>query len=212
MASPRYDSYSRTASRVCLLKIKITIGLIGRQISELQRLIKGGGFVMPNNTIKLYRVLSILFVLSITACATGLEESEPLPLNSTFVLVTPDQSQPNSPFYTVVAVGEQAVEPEAQPMPGTVASVLKKIEINPFSLYWRDENSYTYFIGETIDAEYKPNDKSLRVRDIRNKDGLVCFYDENGALRNTQGRDAEMSQAKDVCSKMMFALDDDMGG
>jgi len=161
------------------------------------------------NCLKLCGILSLSSVALFTGCATT-PSDEASNGSNVSINDAPDQSQPNSPLAPVVALGEPKAEPEQQPMKGTVASVLKKIETNQFSLYWREKNSYTYFIGDELDAEYKLNEKSLMVRDRAGEQGLVCVYDESGALRKTEGISADKPEAKDACSKLMFTLDDDM--
>ncbi len=161
------------------------------------------------NYLKLCGILSISSVVLFTGCATT-PSGDATEGSNVSISNAPDQSQPNTPLAPVVALGEPKAEPEQEPMQGTVASVLKKFETNRFSLYWREKNSYTYFIGDELDAEYKPNEKRLMVRDRAAEQGLVCVYDESGALRKSEGIAVEESEAKDACSKLMLALDDDM--
>ena len=161
------------------------------------------------NCFKLCGILSISSFVLFTGCATT-PSDDAANGNSASINDAPDQSQPNSPLAPVVALGEPKAEPAPEPMHGTVASVLKKIETNKFSLYWREKHSYTYFIGDEINAEYKPNENSLMVKDRAGEKGLVCIYDEGGALRKTEGISVDNPEAKDACSKLMFTLDEDM--
>jgi len=161
------------------------------------------------NCLKLCGILSISSIVLFTGCATtppdGAANGSNVSIND-----APDQSQPNSPLAPVVALGEPKAEPKPEPMQGTVASVLKKIETSKFSLYWREKHSYTYFVGDEIDAEYKPDEKSLMVRDRAGEQGLVCVYDEGGVLRKTEGITVDNPEAKDACSQLMFSLDEDL--
>ena len=153
-----------------------------------------------------YSVLFILSVFIIAGCATkpaDTQTASPQP-----VIEVPDQSQPTTPRETVVAHGQPEAEPDAGPVPGSVASVVKKMEKNPFSLYWREKNSYTFFIGNELNAEYDLDENQLVIEDIGANQGLVCTYDESGELRKVEGQDADA--AKDACDKLMFTLDNEM--
>ena len=152
---------------------------------------------------------SALFILSvfvISGCATkpaDTQTASPQP-----VIEVQDQSQPTTPRETVVAHGQPEGEPDTGPVPGSVASVVKKMEKSPFSLYWRERNAYTFFIGNELNAEYDLDENQLVIEGIGADQGLVCTYDQSGELRKVEGQDGEA--AKDACEKLMFTLDNEM--
>ena len=86
--------------------------------------------------------------------------------------------------------------------------MVKKMEKSPFSLYWREKNAYTFFIGDELNAEYNLDESRLVIEDISSSEGLVCTFDESGELRKVEGQDADA--AKDACAKLMFTLDNEM--
>ena len=153
-----------------------------------------------------YSAIFILFIFIIAGCATKPAETQTAEQQP--VIEVPDQSQPNAPSEIVVSHGQPKAEPEAGPVPGSVASVVKKMKKNPFSLYWREKNAYTFFIGNELNAEYDLDDNRLVIESVGGDQDLICTYDESGELRNIDGEGAE--EAKKACADLMFTLDNEM--
>lgn len=97
----------------------------------------------------------------------------------------------------------EAEAPADTVKPGTVSSVLKKMDENRLTLFWREKGTYTFSVGGLVDAEYKPGD-GLFVRDDSASDKAVeCNYSEDGKFKS----DPALSK---TCSELMFTLDQEL--
>jgi len=159
--------------------------------------------------IRVVSVIGVSSLLVISGCATT---SKPVDKSDKTAAVSePDKSSPTVPVSPIVVEAPKAPPkaPEPPPKPGSVASVLKKMESSAYTLYWREKDTYSYYIGGVIDAEYQPN-KGLNVRVDQNDDqGLVCEYSEDGKLSKFENIDSQ-DKAQEACSKLMFTLDDEL--
>lgn len=119
-----------------------------------------------------------------------------------------DTSSPAIPVTAaeVVPPPEVKKEPDAPPAPGTVASVLKKMDQNPRTLYWKERNSYSYHVGGLVNAEYKPGE-GLVVKSEQTDNAVICEFNEAGTMVNANAKPGE----KDQCSELMFTLDTELG-
>ncbi len=156
------------------------------------------------NFTKLVGLLSGISLFIVTGCAS----QGPVQAPETAQAEIPvDTSVPAAP----VAVTAEMVVPPAEekladelPKTGSVASVLKKMDDNRFTLFWREKNTYTYHMGNVLDAEYKPG--SGLVVKSETDSAVVCEFNEQGDLINVNA--ALDTQTK--CNDLMFALDEDL--
>jgi len=145
--------------------------------------------------------VSIFILLS--ACATTKN-----PTNVTSVVpLTPDTSDPTLPITLIpiidsdvaVIVREKPEEIEIEPLHerGSVESISRKMEGHPRTLYWGGKNTYSFYVGGILSAEYKPGE-GLRIQEVKGDDsGVVCQFGETEA-------DIQQNSA---CSQLMLTLD-----
>ncbi|MDX1811852.1 MAG: hypothetical protein R3240_07895 [Gammaproteobacteria bacterium] len=119
-----------------------------------------------------------------------------------------DNSAPAIPVTseTVVPVAKKAAEPPKPPEPGTMASVVDKMNKSPFTLYWREKGSYSYHVGNLVDAEYQPG-TGLTLKGLKDHSHVVCQFNAEGKLEHVD----KDPNASDQCSKLMFTLDTELG-
>ena len=157
---------------------------------------------------QLIGLVSVTSLVILTGCATQGPTPDSTNAQSAAVTSTPaDQSSPSIPVTaaTVVPVEEKKVV-ATPPEPGSMASVVKKMNKNPFTLYWREKDSYSYHVGSSLDAEYKPG-TGLTVKALQAEKSVVCEFDSSGKLVNA----AKTPGSEDQCSKIMFTLDAELG-
>lgn len=155
-------------------------------------------------------LILLIALLSLGACATTPAPSSP-PVNAPVEQkpLAADTSDPTLPVDSTQAtvtevkvVKKTATRPS--PKPGSVQSVISKMENSPYTLYWREKNSYSYYIGGQVDAEYKPG-SGLTVRnDVQGDNKIVCEYDAAGNVK------ADAPGVKEACAKLLFSLDGEL--
>lgn len=160
---------------------------------------------------QLIGIVSAASLVIMTGCATqGSTTNNSDSQAAQAATIPEDQSSPSIPVAATEVVpvekAEEKKTPEQPPKPGSVASVLKKMNENPFTLYWREKNSYSYHIGSVLDAEYKPGE-GLVVKAKQEDTSIVCEFNEAGKLVNVNIKEG----AKDQCSEIMFTLDLELG-
>jgi len=146
------------------------------------------------------------FIL-LSACATTTATKTPA---APVAAATPDVSQPTSPIGAFVIEAPESEPAKAIPLParGSVASVVEKMESSPYTLYWKEDASYSYYVGGVLDAEYKPG-AGLTVQEAKADDtGITCKFDAEGNLSTATVRVDQKSS--EVCSQLMFTLDDEL--
>lgn len=155
--------------------------------------------------VKIIGIISLtsLFVLSGCATQQATAPSDPTPV----VIAPADTSAPTIPVTAAPVVDPEPVvakKPEPLPEPGSVASVVRKMETSDYTLYWREKNTYSYFIGGKFDAEYEPG-KTLTVKeDFGDDSGVICSYDNAGTLAKADDK------MKKTCGELMLTLDDEL--
>jgi len=163
-----------------------------------------------NQFIQRVGYLTAVFILALPGCARQSTSSSPA---SGEVVIAPpvDRSIPAMPVATPALVAEpeiaERVVLEPVPATGSVASVLQKMETSPYTLYWKEKDTYTYYIGGLLDAEYQPG-VGLVVKDDSTDDAsLKCKYDDGGSLSASEGDADKKQEMKEACSQLMFTLD-----
>lgn len=91
-----------------------------------------------------------------------------------------------------------------------VPALAKRLEKNRLTQFWREKNSYTYFMGTEIEAEYKPG-QALTLRDDSQENGLTCTFALKGGLAVAGGPADAAAKSQDRCNEMMFTLDQQLG-
>jgi len=164
-----------------------------------------------NDFIQSVGYLSIVSLFVLTGCAT--QSTPPQEASAEAVSIAPaatDSSAPTMPpavaAAPVIEVQEAPKQPEPEPEDGSVASIIKKMETSPYTLYWRGKNTYSYYVGGLIDAEYKPGEGLVVKAESPDDNGLTCKFDDNGSLSDAE-KDKKM---KEECSKLMFTLDSEL--
>ncbi len=160
-----------------------------------------------------------IFIL-LSACATTKNPPEVAPEAS----ITPDTSDPTLPVAILftsdvpvsdvplplrllipvdenmdVVVRDQLADIEVEPLyeRGSVESVSDKMEGHPGTLYWGGKDTYSFYVGGVLSAEYKPGE-GLRIQEVKGDDsGIVCQFGE---------KDADV-QKSSACSQLMLTLD-----
>ena len=139
----------------------------------------------------------------LSACATA-----PAPTPAVKATVTtPDNSQPTTPIgaFVIEAPTPSISEPIAIPERGSVESVVKKMESSPYTLYWKENDSYSYYVGGLFDAEYKPG-AGLTIQESKGDDtGITCKFNADGKLGGSGDE-----KSNKACSQLMFTLDDEL--
>ena len=142
----------------------------------------------------------------LSACATT---PAPAPVQAAPVAaeIAPDNSQPTSPIgaFVVEAPKPSLAEPVAIPERGSVASVVKKMETSPYTLYWKESDSYSYYVGGLFDAEYKAGSGLTVLEAVGDDTGITCKFDANGKLGGSGDE-----KSNKACSALMFTLDDEL--
>jgi len=162
---------------------------------------------MKNQFIQLLACLTLVSVAVLSGCAT--QTTSPTDAEAAAVIApAPDTSAPAVPAIAMT----EAEEPEAdikptplepEPEPGSIASVLKKMETSPYTLYWGGKNTYSYYVGGALDAEYEPGVGLVVKGESGDEASLTCKYDGAGML---DGADKD-EKMKEACAKLMFTLD-----
>lgn len=154
------------------------------------------------------RFILVVGVLMAAGCAstpnTNVQEQEVQAVRS----VDEPSAPPVAAVMPVVAPAEPT--PEGKAKSEGVPALAKRLEKNRLTQYWREKNTYTYFVGTEIEAEYKPG-QALTLRDDSQENGLTCTFALGGGL-DVAGGTAEAAAAnKDRCNQMMFTLDQQLG-
>jgi len=142
-----------------------------------------------------------MFIL-LSACATTKSPTNVTPV--AVVPVAPDTSDPTLPITLIpleveVIVREKPAEIEVEPLHerGSVGSVSKKMKSHPGTLYWSGKDTYSFYVGGILSAEYKSGE-GLRIQEVKGDDsGIVCQFDE---------KEAGVQQNPE-CSQLMLTLD-----
>jgi len=152
--------------------------------------------------------LTITSLLFLSGCATQATSTNSA--TKPVAIAPADESVPTMPVAIAALVIEPEIETPKEPVPepemGSVASVLKKMESSPYTLYWRGTDTYSYYVGGLFDAEYKPGVGLVVKDDLPDETSLTCKYDGSGSLGDA-GKDQKM---KEACSKLMFTLDSEL--
>ncbi len=163
---------------------------------------------------RLVGCMSLCAVALVVGCASeGQKLSSTIPPTEEQVAKTVQAVEPTLPLATqTLGIEASAPEPVSEPAKekkieaGSFASVVKKLEDNPLTLYFRGDESYRFYLGGTAEATYKPGD-GLLVREDKD-DALVCQFAENGSLNLPEKITPDKaSQQKEACSTLMFAVD-----
>ncbi len=159
---------------------------------------------------KLIGSLGCSWLLLLSACATQAPAPSPEPQPQ--AAVSTDTSTPAAPVAPAATAEtiippEEEKAPEEPPKPGSYASVLEKLNKDPFTLYWRETGAYTYTIGKELDARYKPGE-GLVVKANKADKTIVCEFNEKGELVNVNAD--PKTTGPDQCSEVMFTLDQEL--
>ena len=162
------------------------------------------------NCLKAVGSLTIVSIILLSGCAAQSASTKNASAEAALIAPAADSSAPTLPEVAAAPVIEPVIvapkKTELKPETGSVASVLKKMETSPYTLYWRSKNTYSYYVGGLFDAEYKPGE-GLIVKDESSGDAsLTCKYDDAGSLGNVE-KDQKM---KEACGKLMFSLDNEL--
>lgn len=121
------------------------------------------------------------------------------------------QPQPQ-PEEEVASIPTAEVEPlsvtpvetqsEAPTEESVVSRLMDKLRNSTMSLFWREKNAYSYYVGKT-GAEYVPGD-GLTVEGNVADGAVECHFSEDG---NFKGEDPAKKKA---CEEIMFSLDVDL--
>ena len=148
-------------------------------------------------------------VVLLSACATS--NVKPIANNDDLAMQSSDAPLgPPDVFTTdrrMTQEGEVVVKSEAEQ--GVEATVSKMIN-NHLTLYWREQNAYTYSIGDAFEARYKP-DESLTLLDQSNpENSLVCKYSLSGDLSASSASSGNIKEQQKNCADLMFTFDNQL--
>ena len=121
-------------------------------------------------------------------------------------VVTTNAAQPQ-----VQVANKEAEKVAAAAAPaGTLPSVVKKLNKNKNTLYWRDNNSYSFYVGSVVRAEFKPG-TGLTVTPDNEEAGYECHYQADGKLVAAGADPAKTAALQDQCKALMFTLEEQLG-
>ncbi len=122
---------------------------------------------------------------------------------------TQETTEP-APAPDAASNGNQALMPEknksANKELALLQQILDKMARHRLTLYWSATNSYSFSVGDVVEAEFVPG-QGLSVRDLSQgniPDALTCSYDLNG---NLQQGEAQATP----CAKLLRTLDAQLG-
>lgn len=148
-------------------------------------------------------------VMILSACATS--NVQPVTSNDDLAMQSSDAPLGPPDVFThdrrMPREGEVVVKTEIEQ--GVEATVSKMIN-NRLTLYWRENNAYTYSIGDAFEARYKPDD-SLTLLDQSNpENSLVCKYSLSGELSASNASSEDIKAAQKSCADLMFSFDNQL--
>ena len=90
-----------------------------------------------------------------------------------------------------------------------VLATIEKMENNRLTQYRKQTESYLFFVGTELQANYKPG-KGLTLRQDIKENALECRYDENGKLDLGALDTKSADEMKKACNELMFTLDQEL--
>ena len=148
-------------------------------------------------------------VVFLSACATS--NIKPVTNNDDLAMQSSDAPLgPPGVFTTdrrVSEEGEILIKSEAEQ--GVEATVSKMIN-NRLTLYWRENNAYTYSIGDAFEARYKPDDGLTLLDQSDPENSLVCKYSLSGDLSASNLNTENMKAQQKSCADLMFTFDNQL--
>lgn len=85
-----------------------------------------------------------------------------------------------------------------------VPSIIDKMAAHSRTLYWGTKDSYTYYHGGVLEAEYKPG-KGITLREDKEENAIECHFNEAG---NLSLNSSDSPGLKKKCSQLMFTFDE----
>jgi hypothetical protein len=134
--------------------------------------------------------------------AMSSSQAEPVAASGTVAEQMPVM-EPTSPVAEtpVVAESKPDVASKSEKKQG-IAALIDKLANNPLTLYWRERNAYTYYVGSEIEAEYKPQDGVLTLRQPNLDNAVECNISKSGDIESPAASEGQTS-----CKDLMFTLD-----
>lgn len=177
---------------------------------------KKNQFIQDVGYLKFIGSLAVASFFILPGCATQSPSNESSSAKA-ISIVPADESTPNMPVVVAELVVDSVIEtpkaPESEPETGSVASILKKMETSPYTLYWRQKDTYSYYVGGLVDAKYQPGVGLVVKDDLPDETSITCKYDDAGSLGGIgKGEPKKDQKIKEACSKLMFALDSELSG
>lgn len=150
-------------------------------------------------------IASVAFIAA--ACASKPVETTPEP--APVVVSSDSPAGPPNMFGSDRAMVEN--EPAARAEKRQLSPferTLKRMEKNPLTLYRSQRNAYTYYIGNVLEAEYKP-ERGLTLRNGANRtdNSLICKYNLEGGLNSASANPGQFADAQRACADLMFTFD-----
>lgn len=139
-----------------------------------------------------FRQLGIgLACVLVSACAVN----APMPEGGSEVMSMPPSTGPTG--------AAQAAAPAKVTLAGVdVTALSKRIPDHPFAHYHVADNSYSFYIGNALFAEYRPDDNSLLLRPDP-PEGKECVVSLN--------QQPEADKVSETCKRLVSALRDQLG-
>jgi len=83
------------------------------------------------------------------------------------------------------------------------------MEAHTRTLYWSQKDSYTYYHGGVLEAEYKPG-KGITLREDKAENAIECHFNEAGNLALNSVDTQKKSTFQKKCSQLMFTFDEEI--
>ena len=119
-----------------------------------------------------------------------------------------------SPAAEVIPLGQTSInktgETEMETALPDIAELAKEIASNPLSLWQSTKNSYEFFIGGVLNAQYSPNEKILTVmadsKEQGTKAALTCKYTLDNTLKAEVPAGSDIKDPTGVCDRLTREL------
>ncbi|MDH5694759.1 MAG: hypothetical protein OEZ47_16805 [Gammaproteobacteria bacterium] len=156
-------------------------------------------------TVNLLKGLAVALAVFLAACASTPSSDE----SATAAESTEAAAEPASPVADAAAeaAATETAEaaPAAEPAPAAakkpgVTALVEKMKANPATLYWRDTATFSFYLGGTVEAEYKPGDSLVLKDDSGAENAVECNFAMDGGLKGAAANTK-------ACETLMFTLD-----
>jgi len=157
---------------------------------------------MKNHKLKTLSVYAVA-TLFLASCASTSQKTAPDNNDAAASPTTLDS--PLAPGGTA-PTQISAIE-ETSPTIKALPSIIDKMEAHSRTLYWGTKDTYTYYHGGVLEAEYKPGE-GITLREDKEENAIECRFNEAGNLAPSSAEAQLKAEIKKKCSQLMFTFDE----